>query len=90
VAGTSAVLDDGRTGLLVDLDDTDALARAVSELVQDSVRRHSMGQAARARCTAKFALPVVADRWDTLLTLMASARDMRLPRSAALEPMRVA
>ena len=90
VAGASTVLEDGRTGLLVGIDDADALARAVSELVRDSVRRRVMGQAARDRCTANFALPVVADRWDTLLTLMASARDMRLPRSAALEPMRVA
>ena len=49
-----------------------------------------MGQAAHERCTANFALPVVADRWDALLTLMASAQDMHLPRSAALEPMRVA
>jgi glycosyltransferase involved in cell wall biosynthesis len=90
VAGAPTVLEDGRTGLLVGIDDADALARAVSELVRDSVRRRDMGKAARDRCTANFALPVVADRWDTLLTLMASARDMRLPRSAVLEPMRVA
>ena len=79
VAGASTVVDDGRTGLLVRVDDADALGRAVSGLVRDPALRHSMGQAAHDRCTAKFALPVVADRWDALLTLMASARDMRLP-----------
>ncbi len=62
---------------------------AVTALVQVPPRRHAMGQAARDRCVTRFALPVVADRWEALFTLMVSARDMRLPRAAALEPMRV-
>jgi hypothetical protein len=33
--------------------------------------------------------PALARRWDALFTLMVSARDMRLPRAAALEPTRV-
>jgi glycosyltransferase involved in cell wall biosynthesis len=90
VAGASTVVEDGRTGSLVRVDDADALARAAAGLVRDPARRRSMGQAADERCRANFALPVVAERWDALLTLMASARDMHLPRSAALEPMRVA
>jgi len=90
VAGASTVLEDGTTGVLVGIDDADALIRAVSGLVRDPPRRHAMGDAARDRCTSRFALPVVADRWDALFTLMTSARDMRLPRSAALGPMRVA
>jgi glycosyltransferase involved in cell wall biosynthesis len=89
VAGASTVLDQGRTGLLVDVDDSEALARAVCSLVRDGARRRAMGDAARDWCAARFALPVVADRWDTLFTLMASARDLRTPRAAALEPMRV-
>jgi glycosyltransferase involved in cell wall biosynthesis len=89
VAGTSTVLEEGRTGMLVDVDDAAALAAAVTTLVQDPLRRHAMGQAARDRCVTRFALPVVADRWDALFTLMVSARDMRLPRAAALEAMRV-
>ena len=89
VAGTSTVLEEGRTGMLVDVDDAAALAAAVTALVQDPLRRHAMGQAARDRCVTRFALPVVADRWDALFTLMVSARDMRLPRAAALEAMRV-
>ena len=57
VAGASTVLDNGGTGLLVDIDDADALAEAVAALVRDPARRHAMGQAARARCTSRFALP---------------------------------
>ena len=47
VAGASTVLEDGQTGALVDIDDADALASAVSGLVQDQRRRRSMGYAAR-------------------------------------------
>jgi glycosyltransferase involved in cell wall biosynthesis len=90
VAGASTVLEDGLTGILVAIDDPDALARAVSGLVQDRERRLAMGSTARDRCVARFALPVVADRWDALFAVMASAHDMQLPRAAALEPMRVA
>jgi glycosyltransferase involved in cell wall biosynthesis len=89
VAGASTVLEAGRTGLLVDVDDAEALVAAVSGLVQDPTRRKSMGDAARDRCVSRFALPVVADRWDALFTLMTAARDIRLPRAAALEAMRV-
>ncbi len=89
VAGVSTVIEEGQTGLLVDVDDAGALGDAVAGLVRDAQRRRAMGEAARRRCTARFALPVVADRWATLFTLMASAREMHLPRRAALEPLQV-
>jgi glycosyltransferase involved in cell wall biosynthesis len=89
VAGASTVLEEERTGILVGVDDVDALTAAVSELVRHGERRKSMGQAARERCVSHFSLSVVADRWDALFTLMTSARDIRLPRAAALEALRV-
>jgi hypothetical protein len=49
----------------------------------------ALGRGARDRCVARLALPVVADRWDALCTLMTSSREMHLPRAAAGEPKRV-
>jgi glycosyltransferase involved in cell wall biosynthesis len=90
VAGTSTVIEDGRTGMIVPVADFTALVRATAELVRQPDRRTQMGAAARARCEAKFALPVVAHTWDTLLQggLTLSRRDPRRMRAAALEPFR--
>ncbi len=67
VAGASAVIEDGETGLLVDLDDLDGLVRAAVDLVEHPQRRRAMGLAARRRCEQHFSLEMVAGRWDELL-----------------------
>lgn len=67
VGGTSAVIDDQRTGILVGVDDFAGLVRATAELVRHPERRRAMGAAARSRCEQSFALKVVAARWDELL-----------------------
>jgi hypothetical protein len=41
------------------------------------------------RYVARFALPVIADRWDALCTLMTSPREMHLPGGDAREPKRL-
>jgi glycosyltransferase involved in cell wall biosynthesis len=67
VAGASAVIEDGVTGLLVDLDDMDGLVRAATDLVEHARRRQAMGLAARRRCEQQFSLDLAATRWDELL-----------------------
>lgn len=67
VAGASAVIEDGETGLLVDVDDLDGLVRATTDLVEHEQRRSAMGVAARRRCEQQFSLGGVAARWDLLL-----------------------
>ncbi len=67
VAGASTVIEDGRTGCLVGVDDIDGLARATAALVGDPGRRIAMGEAARSRCEHHFALSVVAAQWDRLI-----------------------
>ncbi|HWC27091.1 MAG TPA: glycosyltransferase family 4 protein [Solirubrobacteraceae bacterium] len=47
--GLPDVVDDGRTGLLVEPGDAPAFARAVDALVADPARRHAMAGAARRR-----------------------------------------
>ena len=48
VGGIPHLVDDGRTGFVVDVGDVDALAQRVSELVDDEARRRSFAAAARA------------------------------------------
>ena len=49
VGGIPEILEDGRSGLLVPPDDPDALARAVSSLLDDEAMRAALAAAGRAR-----------------------------------------
>jgi len=48
------VIEDGRTGLLVEVDDAEAMARSVLELLADPARRAALAAAARARVHEAF------------------------------------
>ena len=85
VAGASTVIEDGRTGLLVGVDDLDALVRAAAQLVGDPQRRLAMGVAARERCEEHFTLRMVASRWDRLLRT-APARRGRIAATPGTSP----
>ena len=54
VGGTPEMVEHGVTGLLVPRRDPDALAKAVSELLLDPVRRAAMGRAAAQRAESFF------------------------------------
>ena len=90
VAGASAVIEHGQTGLIVPVEDFAALVRATAELAREPARRTAMGAAARAKCEATFALPVVARSWDRLLRvgLELSSGGARSMPTTALEPLR--
>ncbi|MEU3289276.1 glycogen synthase [Streptomyces longwoodensis] len=67
VGGIPEVVEDGRTGLLVDLDDTGeafetALARALDEVTGDPERARRMGEAGRERAVDEFGWDAVARR----------------------------
>ncbi|MFJ4487374.1 glycogen synthase [Streptomyces longwoodensis] len=67
VGGIPEVVEDGRTGLLVDLDDAGeafeaALARALDEVTGDPERARRMGEAGRERAVDEFGWDAVARR----------------------------
>jgi starch synthase len=67
VGGIPEVVEDGRTGLLVDLDDTGeafetALARALDEVTGDPGGHRRMGEAGRERAVDEFGWDAVARR----------------------------
>jgi glycosyltransferase involved in cell wall biosynthesis len=71
VPGVAEIVADGETGRVVDPDDFESLVKAVASLLDDPLRRRTMGNAARHRCSERFSLDVVASHWrDALLPLM--------------------
>jgi glycosyltransferase involved in cell wall biosynthesis len=56
------LVEDGHTGLLVPVDDPEALARAVDSLLADPARRELMGAAGRERARSEFSVARMADR----------------------------
>jgi glycosyltransferase involved in cell wall biosynthesis len=66
VPGAATVIDDGRTGLIVD-DSAATVADAVGQLLDDPARRAAMGACARIRCESEFSLALMANRWHAVL-----------------------
>ena len=60
--GTSWVNVDGQTGRVVPPRDPQALADAINSLLADPERRHTLGQAARARALAEFTVEKMIER----------------------------
>ena len=52
--GIPEVVQDGVTGLLADIGDTDAMTQAALSILQDEERRRQMGQAGRQRAIEEF------------------------------------
>ena len=65
--GVRSIVLDGETGLVVNVDDFDALVDATAALVGDPARRLAMGAAARAHCVERFSLSVVAATWRGII-----------------------
>ncbi|MEZ4241933.1 MAG: glycosyltransferase [Myxococcota bacterium] len=61
------LVDDGRTGFVVPVADTDALVAAMSRLeTMPRTERAALGAAGRARVAERYALDAVVDQWEAL------------------------
>ena len=69
--GLPEIVQDDETGVLVPPGDADALARAVTRLLQDPARCRQLGEAGRARVAAHFTVETMMDSlasgYETLL-----------------------
>lgn len=63
--GVPYILDDGRTGLLVPLNDHQAMARAALRLLEEPGLAVSLARAGRAECE-RYTGPAVARQWEAL------------------------
>jgi glycosyltransferase involved in cell wall biosynthesis len=66
VGGLPEIVEDGRTGLLVPVEDVLALTAAIVELATEPERAAAMGRAGRERALREFSLDRCADRIDAL------------------------
>jgi glycosyltransferase involved in cell wall biosynthesis len=60
--GPGEIVDDGRTGWLVEPDDTGALADAIVAAVNDPAERARRGEAARREARSRYSWPALAGR----------------------------
>jgi glycosyltransferase involved in cell wall biosynthesis len=60
--GAREIVEEGRTGLVVPVDDVDSLAAALSDLLGDEPRRRALGERGRQTAAERFSLErMVAD-----------------------------
>lgn len=81
VGGLPEQVQDGVSGVLVELDDLDGLAEAVRRLAVDPARRSAMGAAARARVADRFPPERTVDRVEAVYRELS-----RAGRSSAAVP----
>jgi starch synthase (maltosyl-transferring) len=62
VGGSAELVDDGRTGLLVDPDGEETFAEHILELIRNPERRKRMGIAARARVEREFSIRAMVEK----------------------------
>lgn len=72
--GVAAVVDAGRTGVLVPREDPPAFAAAIRRLANDPSLRQRMGAAAAAHVRARHDVPVAAAALDAILRRVVQAR----------------
>lgn len=64
IPGNTAIVRDGIEGLVVPVDDVDALSAAILTLYRSPELRRQMGQSGRARAMERFSLNVVAEQLE--------------------------
>jgi starch synthase len=72
--GTTVVVADGVTGLLVPVDDATALARAIRRVIEEPGLARSLGEAGRDRVAAEFGAGAMIDRFAELYEEIARSK----------------
>lgn len=75
VGGMAECVDDGRTGYLLEPEDTAGIAAKISALALDPALRRRLGAAARADVERRFDLPAIASRFVDLYRRVARGRE---------------
>jgi glycosyltransferase involved in cell wall biosynthesis len=66
IGGNTDLIDDGQNGLLVAPNDPAAWSEAIVRVLHDRALAARLGQAARRRIEAEFAIPIIVDRYVAL------------------------
>jgi glycosyltransferase involved in cell wall biosynthesis len=76
VGGTAEIVIDGRTGLLVEANDSAVMARALGQLVGDPALRGRLGSAAREHVARAFGMERFAAEFASLYEELAAAKHL--------------
>ncbi len=74
IGGIPEVVEDGKTGLLVEPRDAKALAEAIGHLLVDPPFARGLGQAGRAQIEAKYSLDAMGERLEQIYEKLWKAR----------------
>ena len=74
--GTTELVVDGQTGVLVPVASPQLLARAIRDLIRDPDLARRLGQAGRERVDAEFRAETMIDRFAALYDELARAKDL--------------
>lgn len=77
--GPSEIVEDGRTGWLVEPDDRTGLADTLVRVVRDAGERRRRGEAARRVARERWSWPALAGRFAGVLDEVAGVEDTRRP-----------
>jgi glycosyltransferase involved in cell wall biosynthesis len=64
VGGTPEIVEDKKTGYLVESDDQEAFTRAIKDLLGKPAERGKMGSAAKVRFERKFSVKQMVDQYQ--------------------------
>jgi len=65
--GPDEIIEDGKTGILTDVGDSPAIAKAIEELLVNPVHREEMAQAAKKRARELFDKSTQIKAWENIL-----------------------
>jgi len=77
VGGIAEIIESGRSGLLVEPDDPDALARALVTVLEDDALRESMADAGYGRVRERFGCEEMSARYGRVYAALLNGRDPR-------------
>jgi glycosyltransferase involved in cell wall biosynthesis len=66
VGGIPEVVEDKISGLLIPFGDTEKMALAAEDLIQNPVRRETLGCAAQLRAQTHFSAKIIVQRYEAL------------------------
>ena len=76
--GTTEVVVDGKTGLLVPLQNPPALAKAIRSLVDDPALGRTLGEAGRKRVESEFGVTTMVERFAALYETLAKETNLMI------------
>ena len=78
--GTTEVVVDGQTGVLVPVANPQLLARAIRDVVRDPDRARRLGMAGREHVDAKFSVQIMIDQFARLYDELAQVKGLDVAR----------